>query len=119
LSFRLSKVDWLKQVLEPIKYADFALLELPVPTIPNREQWTKALSHIEEVEAQYRACNDPGVFSRCYAAYEAIKPIEKHLESVSNEDKRKAVKSLFDYIRRFFNEGRMWKKLVLSPVNFL
>lgn len=110
LSIRVSKIDWLKQVLEPMKYADFTLIELPVPEIPNREQWAKALNHIEEAEAQYRTGNDPGVFSRCYAAYEAIKPIEKHLESVANEDKRNAIKSLFDDMRRFFNEGRHVEK---------
>lgn len=110
LSIKLSKLDWLKQVLEPIKYADFTLIELPVPEVPNKEQWTKALNHIEEAEAQYRTGNDPGVFSRCYAAYEAIKPIEKHLESVSNEDKRNAIKKIFDDMRRFFNEGRHVEK---------
>lgn len=110
LSFKVSKLDWLKQVLEPIKYADFTLLELPIPEIPNREQWTKALNHIDEAEAQYRTGNDPGVFSRCYAAYEAIKPIEKHLESVANEDKRNAIKSMFDNMRRFYNKGRHVEK---------
>ena len=110
LSFRVSRLDWLKQVLEPIKYADFTLIELPVPQVPNREQWTKALSHIDEAEAQYRTGNDPGVFSRCYAAYEAIKPVEKHLESVANEDKRNAIKSMFDNMRRFYNKGRHVEK---------
>lgn len=106
LSFRVSKLDWLKQVLEPIKYADFTLIELPIPKVPNREQWTKALNHIEEAEAQYQTGNDPGVFSRCYASYEAIKPIEKHLESVANTDKRNAIKSMLDDMRRFLNKGR-------------
>lgn len=110
LSFRVSRLDWLKQVLEPIKYADFTLIELPVPQVPNREQWTKALNHIDEAEAQYRTGNDPGVFSRCYAAYEAIKPVEKHLESVANEDKRNAIKSMFDNMRRFYNKGRHVEK---------
>ena len=110
LSLRVSKIDWLKQVLEPIKYADFTLIDLPIPEVPNREQWAKALTHIEEAEAQYRTGNDPGVFSRCYAAYEAIKPIEKHLESVANEDKRKAINSIFDDMRRFFNKGRHVEK---------
>jgi len=110
LSLRVSKIDWLKQVLEPIKYADFTLIDLPIPEVPNREQWAKALTHIEEAEAQYRTGNDPGVFSRCYAAYEAIKPVEKHLESVANEDKRKAINSIFDDMRRFFNKGRHVEK---------
>lgn len=110
LSFKISKLDWLKQVLEPIRYADFTLIELPVPEVPNREQWTKALNHIEQAEAQYRTGNDPGVFSLCYAAYEAIKPIEKHLESVTNEDKRNAIKSMFDNMRRFYNKGRHVEK---------
>jgi len=110
LTFQVSKLDWLKQVLEPIKYADFTLIELPIPEVPDREQWSKALKHIEEAEAQYRTGNDPGVFSRCYAAYEAIKPIGKHLESVTNEDKRNAIKSMTDDMRRFFNKGRHVEK---------
>ena len=106
LVIQVSKLDWLKKVLEPIKYADFAILELPIPEIPNKELWEKALSHIIEAEAQYRTGDDPAVFSRCYAAYEAVKPIENHLELVANEDKRKAIKSIFDDMRRFYNKGR-------------
>jgi len=106
LSFQISKLDWLKQVLQPMQYADFAFLELPIPEVPNREQWTKALNHVGEAEAQFRTGNDPGVFSCCYAAYEAIQPIKTHLESVTNEDKRNAIKSIFDDMRRFYNKGR-------------
>lgn len=91
LGFQVSKLDWLKQVLEPMKYADFALLELPIPDIPDREQWKVALQHIEEAEQQYRSGNDPGVFSRCYAVYEVIKSIQGLLASVQNEDKRNAI----------------------------
>lgn len=106
LSFRVSKLDWLKQVLEPIGYADFKLIELPIPEVPNREKWDKALKHIEEAESQFRTGNDPGVFSRCYAAYESVKPIKMHLESVTNLDKRNAIKSMFDDMQRFLNKGR-------------
>lgn len=110
LGFRISKHDWLKQVLEPMKYADFALLEFPVPEIPARQQWETILQHIEEAEKQYRNGNDPGTFSYCYAAYEAIKPIENRLSHVENEDKRSAVNSMLKDIRRFFNEGRHVEK---------
>lgn len=118
LSFRVSKLDWLKQVLEPIGYADFTLIELPIPEIPNREQWTKALNHIGEAEAQYRTGNDPGVFSRCYAAYESIKPIKKHLESIVSEDKRNATKSVFDGMQRFLNQGRHVERSGAEPGEF-
>ena len=106
LVFRVSKIDWLKQVLEPIKYADFTLIELPIPEVPDREQWNKALKHIEEAETQYRSGNDPGVLSLCYAAYETVKPIEKYLESIENADKRNAIKSTFKDMQRFYNKGR-------------
>ncbi len=79
LSFEESKIDWLKKVLEPIKYADFTIIELPLPEVPNREQWAKALNHIGEAEVQYRLGNDTGVFSRCYAAYEATKRLKNIL----------------------------------------
>ena len=110
LGFQISRLDWLKRVLEPIKYADFALLELPVPDIPDREQWKIALQHIEEAEKQYRSGNDPGVFSRCYAVYEAIKPIDGLLASVESEDKRNAIDSMLGDMRRFFNKGRHVEK---------
>lgn len=103
---QISKLDWLKYVLEPMKYADFALLEFPIPAISDRERWKAALQHIEDAEKQYRSGNDPGVFSRCYAVYEVMKPIEAPLASVKSEDKREAIKKMLDGTRRFLNQGR-------------
>ena len=120
-TINISKLDWLKQVLEPIHYADFALIEIPIPNIPDREKWKKVLMHIEEAAANFKSGNDPGVFSHCYAVYETIKPVDKHLQSVKNEDKRKAIASIFKNISHFLNKGRHVEKegeeLELFPVD--
>lgn len=110
LEFQISKTDWLKQVLEPMKYANFTFIEFPIPEIPDKQTWSKVLKHIEEAESQYATGNDPGVFSRCYAAYEAIKPIEAHLEPIANADKREAIKSILVSMPRFLNKGRHIEK---------
>lgn len=106
LVFTISKVDWLRKVLEPMRYAAFGLLEFPIPDIPDRQQWQIVLGHIDEAVRQYVGGNDPATLSCCYAAYEAIRPVESLLTSVENEDKRNAIDKLLGDMQRFFNKGR-------------
>ena len=68
----VARSDWLKNVLEPVGFGNYVLMEMPVPAVPDRKRWENALAHLAQAEQQFALGNDPGVFQNCRAAFEAL-----------------------------------------------
>ncbi len=53
LQVRVSRSDWLKQVLEPIGTLEYVLTEIALPKGAAGSTFSKALAHLREAERQY------------------------------------------------------------------
>jgi hypothetical protein len=107
LSIPIARSDWVKSILEPLGMGSYVLMEMPVPSIPNRGDWEKALALLEKAEEQHALGNDPGVFSHCRGVFEAIQGAPKHIfDKIPDEHKRTAVDNLLKQAVDYFQHGR-------------
>jgi hypothetical protein len=99
--------DWVKNVLEPVEFGNYFLMEMPVPAVPDRKRWENALTHLAQAEQQFALGNDPGVFHNCRAAFEALEGFPKNIfAAVEDDKKREAVDTLLQTAQAFFHSGR-------------
>ncbi len=107
LQIPIARSDWVKSILEPLGIGSYILMEMPVPSIPNRGDWEKALTLLKQAEEQYVLGNDPSVFSYCRGVFDAIQGAPKHiLDKIPDEEKRRAVDELLKQAVGYFHAGR-------------
>lgn len=107
LSIPIARSDWVKSILEPLGMGSYVLMEMPVPSIPNRGDWEKALILLKQAEEQYAIGSDPSVFSHCRAIFEAIQGAPKHIfDKIPDDGKRHAVDDLLKQAVDYFHLGR-------------
>jgi hypothetical protein len=100
---------WIKQVLNPLKLNEYLLIEMPIPSVPMREQWELSLNHLKTAEERYAGGDDPGVLASCFAAFEAIAingDVKHIFEKVTDPKKREQVDNLFLAAKTYFHSGR-------------
>lgn len=107
LSVNIPRSDWVKNVLEPIGFGEYVLMEMPVPKIPERERWETALEHLKRAEEQYGMGNDPGVFQYCRAMVESLEGYPKRIVAGMEDDKkREQIDALLHEAGQYFHAGR-------------
>lgn len=104
----ISRSDWIKKVLEPLGIGEYVLMEMPVPRVPDRERWEKALTHLKTAEQQFVQGHDAGVFQSCRAVFEGIEGAPKNNfdNAIVDDEKRKKVDELLKYAVAYFHAGR-------------
>jgi hypothetical protein len=107
LVVNIPRSDWVKYVLEPVGFGNYVLMEMPVPSVPDRERWRTALEHLTQAGEQFALGNDPGVFQYCRAAFESLEGFPKNIfAAVEDEEKRKSVDTLLKESQHYFHSGR-------------
>ncbi len=107
LVMNLAGSDWVKYVLEPVGFGNYILMEMPVPTVPDRKRWEDALTHLTQAEQQFALGNDPGVFQYCRAMIESLEGYPKRIfAALGDEEKRQKVDALLDQAGKYFHAGR-------------
>jgi len=107
LVINVPRSDWVKYVLEPTGFGNYILMEMPVPSVPDRKRWENALAHLAQAEQQFALGIDPGVFQNCRAAFESLEGFPTEIfATVKDEDKRKAVDAVLRKAQDFFHSGR-------------
>jgi hypothetical protein len=103
----VARSDWLKNVLEPVGFGNYTLMEMPVPAVPDRKRWENALTHLTHAEQQFALGNDPGVFQDCRAMIESLEGYPKQIfATLGDEEKRKKVDALLEQAGKYFHAGR-------------
>lgn len=103
----IARSDWVKLILEPLGIGTYILMDMPVPDMPNRGEWEKALALLAKAEEQYALGNDPSVFTHCRGIFEAIQGAPKHIfDKLPDEGKRRAVDDLLKQSVEYFHLGR-------------
>jgi hypothetical protein len=103
----VARSDWLKNVLEPVGFGNYILMEMPVPAVPDRKRWENALAHLTQAEQQFALGNDPGVFQYCRAMIESLEGYPKQIfAALGDEEKRQKVDALLDQAGKYFHAGR-------------
>jgi hypothetical protein len=109
-SVEVARSDWIKDVLEPMRFGEYVLTEIWVPPVPERERWLLALEQLQQAKAQYAQGNDAGVFLHCFGAFETLgrKPedYEKLFSTISDGFKRKQVNDLLKQVKNYLESGR-------------
>jgi len=101
------KSVWVSKVLEPLGYGEHILIDLPVPMVPERDRYQKALSHLRTAQEHFLLGNDPGVFAACRAIFESLEGAPKQIfDQMQDEEKRKRVNDLLLQTMTYFHTGR-------------
>ncbi len=104
---QLHKSEWISRVLQPLGFGEHILLDIPVPSIPEREHYLKALGHLKRADEQFAQGDDPGVFSSCRAAFEALDGAPKNIfDRIEDEGKRRRVDQLLREAVAYYHAGR-------------
>jgi hypothetical protein len=104
----LSKLDWLRNVLEPIGYKEYFFVAIPVPRPPVREAFLSALQYLDKANNAFFQGVDSGVFAHCYSAWDPTiySQREQILSAFDEPNKKCAVEDIVKAIHRFANGGR-------------
>jgi hypothetical protein len=106
VSLQVARSDWYTRVLEPIGIGKFVAFEMPIPSVEAQE-FQQALVHLAEAERQYVTGSDPGVFSSCRAALDALPGAKKRIyDVVDDERKRTEIDDLARQIGEYLHTGR-------------
>jgi hypothetical protein len=107
LQVRVSRGDWLKQVLEPIGTLEYVLTEIALPKGAAGSTFSKALAHLREAERQYALGHDASVFSYCKAMTEAMPGWPKDIFSaLVDRQQAEILDALLKDAVDYFNRGR-------------
>ncbi len=103
----MARSDWVKYVLEQVGFGNYMLMEMPVPTVPDRKRWEDAIKHLTHAEQQFALGNDPGVFQYCRAMIESLGGYPKQIfAALGDEEKRQKIDALLDQTGKYFHAGR-------------
>jgi hypothetical protein len=115
----VSRDEWLEKVMKVIEPTDYMILEVPIPTVPNRSRFQKALAHLKTADEHFEGGNDPGVLQSCYAAFDSLEGAPKEiLAKLDDNEKRKQVDELLLKAKVYLNAGRHVSKTGLQAGEF-
>lgn len=105
---QLSKIDWIKKVLEPIGYPSRFILDVPIPKVGNNASYTTSLESLERATTEFLEGHDRPVFAACYDAFDTqiYDQRETLLNTIDNDQKRSAIGNVIETVHRFTNGGR-------------
>jgi hypothetical protein len=111
LEFTIPQSQWAIDLLPKLGYGSRYVLEIPIPEIPAKEGYTRALKKLEEAWSAYRQGSDAEVLKLCYNLWEAfVKELNLGNEPDQNafdnylgqtdfaEEKRQKLKQFFKYL---------------------
>jgi len=103
----VARSDWIEQVLGPLGFGKYVIMELVLPAEDQRDSWNAALQHLATAEARYWSGDDPGVLQACYAAISALDPDpQKILDKMDDPEKRNQVDALLRQAKVYMHAGR-------------
>lgn len=107
LQVRVSRSDWLKQVLEPIGTLEYVLTDIALPKGAAATDFANALAHLCEAERQYQLGHDPDVFAHCKAMTEALPGAPKAVfAALVDQQQAEILNALLKDAVDYFNRGR-------------
>lgn len=117
--FTIPQSQWAIDLLPKLGYGSRYVLEIPIPEIPTKEGYTRALKKLEEAWSAYRQGSDAEVLRLCYNLWQAfVKELDLGKEPDQNafenylrqtgfaEEKRQKLKHFFHYLCQFTNISR-------------
>src|SRR5262249_47038817 len=78
-NLRIARSDWFAQVLEPTRQEDYVFLEVAIPRGAAASSWNAALGHLAAADKAYAMGDDPAVFQRLRAVFEALPGAKQHI----------------------------------------
>jgi hypothetical protein len=104
----ITRDDWMDNVVKVVQPEDRAILEVPIPTPPNRGRFEKALKHLATAEEQYQQGNDTAVLQACYGGFESLSPgaAKDVLAKLTDLEKRKHLDELLVKAKTYLHAGR-------------
>lgn len=114
--FKIAQSDWTK-MLRDLGYGSYFLMEIPLRGVPAKRGMEKALEHLKGAWAHFEEGNDDETLASCYKAFEYLakkrkvkdpdqNAFERLLDNVADDEKRRRLKMLMDYVCRFLCLGR-------------
>lgn len=106
-TFQIARSDWVSRVMQAAGAGDYILTELRIPLDVLRDRWRAAAEGLKAAETQYYLGNDPEVFFRARAAFEALPGHPKEIVSfVEDKEKRKRLDKLLEAAVSYLHHGR-------------
>ncbi len=88
-SFEVHRGVWIERILRPLGIGDYIVIDMPVPAVPNREQYEAALAHLRTAEEHFLQGNDASVLHHCNAAFEGLAGAPQHIfDRIDDSSKR-------------------------------
>lgn len=98
--------DWFTKVLQPTRHTDFLYMEVAIPRGPEADRWAKALVHLGEAEKAFAMGDDPGVFSKLRAVFEALPGANKNIFDALPPNTRNEIDALAKAFVTYLHHGR-------------
>jgi len=107
LSFSVPRSVWFSSILSPISDSSFVTVEIEVPKGTDTAPFAASLARLGDAERAYANGDDPGVFSQCRGALEALPGYPDHIvDAIENARKRAAADKLVKEAGVFLHAGR-------------
>lgn len=106
-SFQVARSDWVTRVMQAAGAGEYILSELRIPLDQLRGPWRLAAEGLKAAETQFFLGNDPEVFFRARAAFEALPGHPKEIFSfLQDEEKGKRLDDVFRAVVSYLHHGR-------------
>ena len=107
LAFSVPRGVWFSSVVSPISDSSFVSVEIEVPKGTDTAPFAASLARLRDAERAYANGDDPGVFSQCRGAFEALPGYPDHIvDGIENAKKRASADKLVKEAGAFLHAGR-------------
>lgn len=107
LNVRVSRSDWIRDVLTPTAYGDYVINEIRVPRGSVATQWRSAAERLQDADELLVLGRHAEALFQCRAALETLPGSPKRIfDFVEDEAKRTTIDELTRQLVRFLHLGR-------------
>jgi hypothetical protein len=107
LNVPVHRSEWLEKVVHPLGAFDYISIEIPLPKLPNQQEWTNALAHLGKAEEHYQAAHDAECLQSCWAIFDTLQGAPKHVfDKITDPEKRKQADDLLLQWKTYLPSGR-------------